>query len=277
MAVDVVLPSLGDGVTHGTLIRWLKEPGDRVELDEPLFEVSTDKVDAEVPAPTSGVLIEIVRHMGDEVRVGDRVARIGTSEEWSTLAPPRFGRTARPGDSLLSATLHGPIDPLDDSRDAPLGLAQPRLGPPGSSPVAVISEDARDESIVEAAVDELGRLGLGHERHRLEMHQPATVREYVNSALARGVRMAIVCGGAGGHLAAMVAAESGMPVIAVPRADRDGAHHTPQGLALVVVSPGEDGARQAVLFLTRIASAFAPAIPAPLPGGLDDSMEDGLF
>ncbi|WP_342781156.1 biotin/lipoyl-containing protein, partial [Streptomyces roseicoloratus] len=57
---DVVLPALGESVTEGTVTRWLKSVGDSVEADEPLLEVSTDKVDTEIPAPASGVLLEIV-------------------------------------------------------------------------------------------------------------------------------------------------------------------------------------------------------------------------
>ena len=56
MAVDVIMPQMGESIFEGTITRWLKKPGDRVERDEPLFEISTDKVDAEIPAPSAGVL-----------------------------------------------------------------------------------------------------------------------------------------------------------------------------------------------------------------------------
>ena len=56
MAVDVVMPQMGESIFEGTITKWLKKPGDRVERDEPLFEISTDKVDAEIPAPAAGVL-----------------------------------------------------------------------------------------------------------------------------------------------------------------------------------------------------------------------------
>ena len=59
MATPVKMPELGESITEGTITRWIKQEGDRVEADEPLFEVSTDKVDSEVPSPTAGFLTEI--------------------------------------------------------------------------------------------------------------------------------------------------------------------------------------------------------------------------
>ena len=59
MAVDVIMPQMGESIFEGTITKWLKKPGDRIERDEPLFEISTDKVDAEIPAPSAGVLKEI--------------------------------------------------------------------------------------------------------------------------------------------------------------------------------------------------------------------------
>src|SRR3954470_13935722 len=74
---DVEMPQLGETVTEGTITKWFKAVGDAVALDEPLFEVSTDKVDSEVPSPGAGVLTEIVVAEGDTVDVGVRLAVIG--------------------------------------------------------------------------------------------------------------------------------------------------------------------------------------------------------
>ena len=74
---DVTMPQLGETVTEGTITRWMKHVGDPVDRDEPLFEVSTDKVDSEVPSPFSGVLSEILVGEGDTVEVGARLAVIG--------------------------------------------------------------------------------------------------------------------------------------------------------------------------------------------------------
>jgi 2-oxoglutarate dehydrogenase E2 component (dihydrolipoamide succinyltransferase) len=76
-AVDVVMPQMGVSVSEGTVTKWLKNPGDTVEADEPLLEISTDKVDTEVPSPGSGVLSEILVQEGQTVDVGTLLARIG--------------------------------------------------------------------------------------------------------------------------------------------------------------------------------------------------------
>ncbi|NED62729.1 pyruvate dehydrogenase complex dihydrolipoyllysine-residue acetyltransferase, partial [Streptomyces sp. SID10244] len=83
MAFSVQMPALGESVTEGTVTRWLKEEGDTVEADEPLLEVSTDKVDTEIPAPTSGVLTKIVAQEDDVVEVGGELALIGEAGEQS--------------------------------------------------------------------------------------------------------------------------------------------------------------------------------------------------
>ncbi|HJQ89868.1 MAG TPA: biotin/lipoyl-containing protein, partial [Propionibacteriaceae bacterium] len=70
MSTSVTLPALGESVTEGTVSRWLKQVGDTVEADEPLLEVSTDKVDTEIPSPTSGVLLEIKAQEDETVEVG---------------------------------------------------------------------------------------------------------------------------------------------------------------------------------------------------------------
>ena len=74
---QVSMPKLGESVTEGTLSRWLKQVGDQVAFDDPLFEVSTDKVDSEIPSPYDGVLLEVLVSPGDTVPVGTALARIG--------------------------------------------------------------------------------------------------------------------------------------------------------------------------------------------------------
>ncbi|NEC20433.1 MULTISPECIES: biotin/lipoyl-containing protein, partial [Streptomyces] len=76
MSVSVTLPALGESVTEGTVTRWLKAEGERVEADEPLLEVSTDKVDTEIPAPASGVLASIKVAEDETVEVGAELAVI---------------------------------------------------------------------------------------------------------------------------------------------------------------------------------------------------------
>jgi 2-oxoglutarate dehydrogenase E2 component (dihydrolipoamide succinyltransferase) len=81
MAISVQMPALGESVTEGTVTRWLKQVGDRVEVDEPLLEVSTDKVDTEIPSPAAGVLQKIVAQEDETVEVGGELAVIGDSAE----------------------------------------------------------------------------------------------------------------------------------------------------------------------------------------------------
>ncbi|OYV23744.1 MAG: dihydrolipoamide acetyltransferase, partial [Mycobacterium sp. 20-66-4] len=88
MSFSVQMPALGESVTEGTVTRWLKQEGDAVELDEPLVEVSTDKVDTEIPSPAAGVLTKIVAQEDDTVEVGGELAVIGDSaDDGASRAP----------------------------------------------------------------------------------------------------------------------------------------------------------------------------------------------
>ena len=92
-AVDVVMPQMGVSVSEGTITRWLKQEGEQVEADEPLLEISTDKVDTEVPSPSSGVVTEILVPEGETVDVGTVLARIGGNGAPSA-APPEPAQPA---------------------------------------------------------------------------------------------------------------------------------------------------------------------------------------
>ncbi len=81
MSVTVTMPQLGESVTEGTVTRWLKQVGDEVQADEPLLEVSTDKVDTEIPAPASGVLLSIAADEDETVAVGAPLGVIGAADE----------------------------------------------------------------------------------------------------------------------------------------------------------------------------------------------------
>src|SRR4051812_33839679 len=97
---EVTMPKLGESVTEGTLSRWLKQVGEPVAFDDPLFEVSTDKVDSEIPSPYDGVLLEVLVTPGETVAVGTPLARIGPEgaempvEE--SVAPPAADMGAPP-------------------------------------------------------------------------------------------------------------------------------------------------------------------------------------
>src|SRR5262245_16812601 len=85
MSTDVLMPQLGESIAEGTIVKWLKKIGDTVQRDERLLEISTDKVDAEIPAPDAGVLVEILAKEGETVSVNSVIAKLGAAGE---AAPP---------------------------------------------------------------------------------------------------------------------------------------------------------------------------------------------
>jgi pyruvate dehydrogenase E2 component (dihydrolipoamide acetyltransferase) len=98
MATDIVMPQMGESIVEGTITKWLKKPGDKIQRDEPLFEISTDKVDAEIPAPASGVLQEIKVTEGTTVQVNTVVGTISADGEGATAskAPEKKAAPAVP-------------------------------------------------------------------------------------------------------------------------------------------------------------------------------------
>src|SRR6266550_8326522 len=96
MATDVVMPQMGESIAEGTIVRWIKKPGEKVERVEPLLEISTDKVDAEIPAPASGTLTEIIAQEGQTVGVNTVVARIAAEGEAAGASAPAVAAPAPP-------------------------------------------------------------------------------------------------------------------------------------------------------------------------------------
>jgi len=103
MPTDVVMPQMGESIFEGTITKWLKKPGDKVQRDEPLFEISTDKVDAEIPAPASGILQEIKVSEGSTVQVNTVVGVIGDASGASATAPAKAAPPAPPAAAPASA------------------------------------------------------------------------------------------------------------------------------------------------------------------------------
>ncbi len=125
MPTDVVMPQMGESIFEGTITKWLKKPGDKVQRDEPLFEISTDKVDAEIPAPASGTLQEIKVSEGNTVQVNTVVGVIGDGDGASTVAPAKAAAPA-------------PTAPASAKKEA--------LGPPPAPP-ATAREDDEDSDV----------------------------------------------------------------------------------------------------------------------------------
>jgi pyruvate dehydrogenase E2 component (dihydrolipoamide acetyltransferase) len=122
MAADVVMPQMGESIFEGTITKWLKKPGDKVERDEPLFEISTDKVDAEIPSPSAGVLKEIKVKEGQTVPINTVVATIdGASGTAATPAPAASAPAVTPAPAMK------PEAPKPAAAPAPAPAA--RLGP----------------------------------------------------------------------------------------------------------------------------------------------------
>src|SRR3954468_21215825 len=94
--IDVIMPQMGESIAEGTLSRWMKKVGESVQRDEPIFEISTDKVDAEIPAPNAGVLAEILVQEGQTVSVQTVVARIETDATAGAAAKPPPPARPRP-------------------------------------------------------------------------------------------------------------------------------------------------------------------------------------
>src|SRR5690349_9991031 len=104
MPTPVVMPQMGESIAEGTIVRWIKKVGDAVERDEPLFEISTDKVDAEIPSPAAGVLTDIRVHEGETVAVNSVVATIAGAGEASGAGED----VRRPGPADVVASGGGP-------------------------------------------------------------------------------------------------------------------------------------------------------------------------
>ena len=101
--VDVIMPQMGESIAEGTLTRWLKNVGDAVERDEDLFEISTDKVDADIPSPAAGVLAEVLVQDGETVEIDTVVARIETDATVAAPAAPPAPAADPPADEPPTA------------------------------------------------------------------------------------------------------------------------------------------------------------------------------
>ena len=135
MSTPVVMPQMGESIAEGTIVRWIKKVGDSVDRDEPLFEISTDKVDAEIPSPAAGMLLEIAVKEGETVPVNSVVATIGAAGEKrgaagaaaaAGAAPPPQRRTRRRRDAAAAGQ--------PDAAGWPRRRDAPTRPPPSTAP-----------------------------------------------------------------------------------------------------------------------------------------------
>lgn len=130
MPTNVIMPQMGESITEGTLVRWTRKVGERIEKDEILFEIATDKVDAEIPSPASGVLLEILVPEGQTVPIETVVARLGSGQEAAapvvSPAPAASVVPATPSAPAAQAASSAPASPPRDSSSGEAGVEELR-------------------------------------------------------------------------------------------------------------------------------------------------------
>ncbi|MDX1878202.1 2-oxoglutarate dehydrogenase, E2 component, dihydrolipoamide succinyltransferase [Mycolicibacterium sp. 141076] len=148
-ATSIVMPTLGESVTEGTVTRWLKKVGDSVEVDEPLVEVSTDKVDTEIPSPIAGVLLSITADEDDVVSIGGELAKIGAAGSAPAAAPAPEAPAPAPAPEPAAAPTPPPAPPAPAAptpppapAPAPAPAAPAPAAPAAAAPAASSSDDA---------------------------------------------------------------------------------------------------------------------------------------
>jgi pyruvate dehydrogenase E2 component (dihydrolipoamide acetyltransferase) len=154
-AVDVVMPQMGVSVSEGTITKWLKQEGEEVEADEPLLEISTDKVDTEVPAPASGTLTQILVQEGETVDVGTKIGQIGGAASGDGAAPSPPPQEAPPEPATAEAAAEAEASSTAETpapaASAPAGDGAQANGKTFVSPVVarIASEHGVDPNQVE--------------------------------------------------------------------------------------------------------------------------------
>jgi 2-oxoglutarate dehydrogenase E2 component (dihydrolipoamide succinyltransferase) len=149
MSVDVVMPQMGESITEGTVSKWLKQVGDKIEKDEAILEISTDKVDAEVPSPGAGTLLEIRHQEGETVEVGTVLATIGAEGEVATPSGQQTAVSSQPSAAPEVAPTPEPV--IEEAKAASVGASNSANSENSANSTEVVMPQM-GESITEGTV-----------------------------------------------------------------------------------------------------------------------------
>jgi 2-oxoglutarate dehydrogenase E2 component (dihydrolipoamide succinyltransferase) len=229
MPTDVIMPQMGESIFEGTITKWLKQPGEKVQRDEPLFEISTDKVDAEIPAPASGTLQDIKVQAGATVQVNTVVGTIAGEGEAAGAAP------SAPAASTAPPALAGG----DGSRSAQTEVAQP---PSGEEPKQPSAPQTGKQSAQPSADEKVG----------VDRQQQGAVLEYPEAGEQERLRSS--------PLVRRIAKENKVDLAQVPGTGLGG-RITKDDIESFIAKHGAGGAQPAAPVKPAVASA--PSAPAP--------------
>ncbi len=192
--IDVEMPQMGESITEGTLTRWLKKAGDKVERDEPLFEISTDKVDTEIPAPAAGVLSEVLVQEGATVAIKTIVARIGDGASQGAVSAAPKQEAREPVVSTPPTTDVGPSAAVPQNRTAESSSAPSPPATPSPAPVAAGPYPIEPPAAAPAAAPPAPRADGNEDQGALSPLVRKMAREYnIDLAQVKGT-------GAGGRI-----------------------------------------------------------------------------
>ncbi|MBL7959041.1 2-oxoglutarate dehydrogenase, E2 component, dihydrolipoamide succinyltransferase [bacterium] len=207
MKVDMVMPQMGESIVEGKILKWHKKVGDKVAKDETVLEISTDKVDSEIPSPTAGIITELVIAEGETVSVGTLIARIETDASVSVSAKPVSTPPAQKKDDQKSAAVT-PVKPASPSSAGSVDMVMPQMGESITEGKIlkwhkkVGDKVAKDETVLEISTD------------KVDSEIPSPVSGLITEILVPEGETVLV-----GTLVARIGSEVGAPVVSVTKTE----------------------------------------------------------